>query len=250
MRLNKEQKDDRMKFARKVVNHPRKLLKIPKTSWDDVRYMDGAGFYIARSHKQQLDKFVTSLGPWVWRSRGEGLEESCVGPTAYAKSQGEKVMVWGILHKAREGAGRLSIKVIREKQWNQVTYGELVNSFIKNTAHGRSKPSRKHIIQDNERVLWTPYIKEQLKKQKLIPVKIPRYSPDLNPVEVCWDYLRKEMNRSPPPVLESRREYVRRLHDSVRKVNRGRADDMWNLLQSMPNRAQEVIRLKGKRTKY
>ena len=78
----------------------------------------------------------------------------------------------------------------------------------------------------------------------------PAYSGDLNPIENCWRALRAELNRTVPPTLERRRDFVRRLHTAVRSVNRRYGVLFQYFTQNMNLRADAVLRANGGRTKY
>ena len=91
-----------------LVSEPHRALRVEWAQWVLARtvatlsrwaYTDGTVFYLANDATSQLSKARAALGPHVWR-RADGsdaLYDDCVGPSAYWKSQGLPVRLWGLL---------------------------------------------------------------------------------------------------------------------------------------------------------
>ena len=74
----------------------------------------------------------------------------------------------------------------------------------------------------------------------------PAQSPDLNPIEHLWTYLKEELKKYPAPPRE-----VHELWDRlVVEWNKIPAEICQRLIESMPRRIEAVIRAKGGHTKY
>ena len=58
-------------------------------------YTDGTSFYLARTAEEVADKGRAALGTHVWRAADghDALFEDCLGPSSYAKAQGNCVRV-------------------------------------------------------------------------------------------------------------------------------------------------------------
>ncbi len=72
----------------------------------------------------------------------------------------------------------------------------------------------------------------------------PPYSPDLSPIENIWGWLKREVNKEMPRNVEALKACV--------KKHWARLDESFlcPYFDSMPERMEEVIRLKGSKTKY
>jgi len=82
----------------------------------------------------------------------------------------------------------------------------------------------------------------------------PVNSPDLNPIENLWAWLKLELHRRYPDT-----KYLPEGTDAVRAVLKDRLMEIWweigeevldRLINSMPHRVQEVIEAKGWYTSY
>ena len=74
----------------------------------------------------------------------------------------------------------------------------------------------------------------------------PAQSPDLNPIEHLWDHLKRklaEYETEPSGMIE----LWERVQAEWEKIT---ASDCMHLIESMPRRVAEVIKVKGKYTKY
>lgn len=78
---------------------------------------------------------------------------------------------------------------------------------------------------------------------KVLP-KWPPHSPDLNPIENLWSWLEAEADALACKTLSEHKRAVLNLLKNVPKRI------VKSLIASMPKRIQEVIRLKGGKTKY
>jgi hypothetical protein len=84
------------------------------------------------------------------------------------------------------------------------------------------------------------------KKNKVDKLDWPPNSPDMNPIENCWDYLdRRVCTRSPLPTN------VNALWDALVE-EWGQIEDEYieKLFESMPRRVQALLKAKGGPTKH
>ena len=72
----------------------------------------------------------------------------------------------------------------------------------------------------------------------------PPQSPDLNSIEHVWDRLEKKVHKTP---IYSKDHLKQTLQEEWAKLPRSY---MQKLVQSMPNRLREVLKRKGRHTKY
>jgi transposase len=87
----------------------------------------------------------------------------------------------------------------------------------------------------------------ELRLRGLCPIFWPANSPDLNPIETLWDWIKDYIQDKYP---EIHRSYPR-LREAVAEAwNAITTDQIRELIQSMPARCQAVIDAQGGHTKY
>ena len=181
-------------------------------------------------------------------SGSDALYEACVGPSAYWKTQGTVVRVWGLLV-----AGLLFITVLPENETMTTARYEWIIShkFPLWLQAGLGRWRNVYLVQDHERCLWTDEAVEALEDEGITLLEnFPKCSQDLNPIEVAWRELRARLAASEPTYMESRPVFMRRLHAAVAWVNRHRAGYLRHLCTSQKEWARDVVLQGGGRTKH
>ena len=74
----------------------------------------------------------------------------------------------------------------------------------------------------------------------------PAQSPDLNIIENIWLYMKRELQKFAVDIA-TKNDLLREIHSVWRKIE---LDYMRNLYQSMTDRLDNVIKMKGRLTKY
>jgi acid phosphatase class B len=77
-------------------------------------------------------------------------------------------------------------------------------------------------------------------------MKWPAQSPDLNPIEHLWWYLKKKLDEYEIPP-SSQHQLWERCETEWEKIPK---EVCQNLIESMPRRVEAVLRVKGGHTKY
>jgi len=79
------------------------VLRQPQADLNRWTYVDGTSFYLARTAEEAQDKQRASLGRSCWRMENgqDSLEDRNVGPSCYAKAQGQPIKIWGFLCDGR-----------------------------------------------------------------------------------------------------------------------------------------------------
>ena len=114
-------------------------------------------------------------------------------------------------------------------------------------------PQRLHLVQDHERCLWQDESVRTLRCHNLDPLpNFPRSSPDLNLIETVWHRLKQELDDTAPENIESRSDFLARLHGCVRRLNGSLQSELDALANQLPQRAAAIWAAKppGARTKY
>ena len=231
----------------------KKTLRLGKKKLKKIFFTDGVTFYIARSIKGGQDCYRASLKPFTWRSVHDGMKNENLRGSHYTKTQGIRVSVWGMLRK-----NQLKITVLKPKKLvggkvqNAMNTERYVDTVKKKYAEWTKRiRTPKRMVQDRERCLWAVSSRKELKNQKFILQEdFPPNSGDLNNIENVWKLLREILNKNPPPEIEKRTDFVRRLHRAVRTLNTTHAQSLKNINENHENRLRQCIARNGGRTDY
>ena len=100
--------------------------------------------------------------------------------------------------------------------------------------------------QDNDPKHTSKLAKKWFEDQKFRVLKWPAQFPDLNPIEHLWNHLKRKLNE-----YETLPKSIHELWERVEKEWNGIPKKVvQNLIASMPRRCAEVIKAKGRHTKY
>ena len=242
--VKKEHRVQRMKYARWVLAQSDKTLR-------DFAYVDGTTFYLARCDTEAIDKARRRLGPYVWKmaSGKDGLFSDTVGPSLYSKAQGAPVKVRGLLAR-----GRLCVHVLPAgEHMNGPRYRKMMTRFarqwIRKCYH--CLPHSVSLVQDYERCLWQRDSLATLQKHHLCALtRFPKSSPDLNAIEEVWNLLRAKLDASAPADMETRAAFLIRLRQAVTSMNTAQHAELVLMCSNQKQRARDVLRLRGARTKW
>ena len=217
-------------------------------------YTDGCTFYLAQSQSSHEDKQFAKLGPMVWRKAdgSDALFQECIGPSAYWKSQGLPVRVWGLLV-----AGWLFVAILPEHvTMTAATYVSIVKkNFAKWLQQGlgrRAASCGAFLVQDHERCLWKDESLAALKEAGVTVLDFPKCSQDLNPIEICWRELRARLDETAPTEREYRDDFVKRVKNAVLWLNNNRHEYFLKLCTCQKEWARDVQTATppGSRTKH
>ena len=80
--------------------------------------------------------------------------------------------------------------------------------------------------------------------------RFPKHSPDLNAIEGWWGRLRQRLDDTAPENEETRGAFLGRLRRTVARMNTHMLEDARYLATNQKERARDVRRLRGARTKW
>ncbi|CAK1599693.1 unnamed protein product [Parnassius mnemosyne] len=175
----------------------------------------------------------------VWRKTGERFLP--ITTTQTVSFHGGSIMVWGgvssdartelVIVDNRLTATRYIEEVLQE---HVIPYSGFIGHDQFLLMHDNARPHVAHCVEE--------YL-EEVGIQKL---QWPARSPDLNPIEHVWGMFKRKIKSSskPPQTLNELRNAALAAWDSIPQV------DVRNIIQSMPDRMQAVIRARGENTRY
>ena len=110
-----------------------------------------------------------------------------------------------------------------------------------------------YVVCDYEGCLRSDVALHALSKTSLKLVDpYPKVSQDFNAIENVWKILKDRLQQTQPAHLESRDQFIKRLHAAVRWMNKHRSAQLWKLSTNQKERADERLSCKppGGRTKW
>ena len=177
---------------------------------------------------------------WVWKKSGERLSDRLVEGTV--KFGGGSVMIWGCM--TWEGVG-YAAKI--DGRMDGDLYLQILKDELLNTLqyHGFN-PSDIIFQQDNDPKHTCKKVKGWLEEQEFSTMVWPAQSPDLNPIEHLWGYLKRRLaeHENPPSGIH---ELWERIQVDWEEIS---VAECQKLIESMPRRIEAVLKAKGGYTKY
>ena len=104
-----------------------------------------------------------------------------------------------------------------------------------------------YLLHDNDPKHRSKMTQEWLKSNEVKVIDWPAYSPDLNPIENMWHFVKCELAKYDEPPKGMLELWERVQHIWNNKINK---DMCLRYINSMPERIQAVIKAKGGETKY
>ena len=221
--LSRKNIKDRLEFAK---THQHWTIK----DWSKVIWSD----------ETKINRFTSDGCVWCWIRDGEQLKSRHAKLTV--KHGGGNIKVWSCI--TFKGVGWLTkIDNILDKELYQNILKDELMETIKEYDFNQENIWFQH---DNDPKHIAHSIREWLSNQKFKVMKWPAQSPDLNPIENMWAILKRRLNqyeRPPNRMLE--------LFDQVAETWYNiTSEECQKVIETMPQRCQEVIKAKGGWTHY
>lgn len=113
-------------------------------------------------------------------------------PALNAPKQNLKVMIWGGI--SRRGKTPLHIyRLDKKEKVNKETYIECLEENLLESMDRKYGEGRWRFLQDNARPHVARETKEFFKDEAVKIIKNPPYSPDLNPIEQIWAWMKRDV---------------------------------------------------------
>jgi hypothetical protein len=193
------------------------------------------------SDETKINRFGSDGNKWTWYRDGETLQPRNV--QQHSKNQGGHIMLWSCITSL--GVGYMcDIEGIMD----QHLYKQILEKELEDTISWYEFDSEQLIFQhDNDPKHTAKSVKEYLNDKSYEIMLWPPQSPDLNPIENCWSLLKNKLfseYKKPPSGIK---ELFDRCSEQWELI---KIDYLDKLYESMPRRMRQVIKAKGRWTKY
>lgn len=192
------------------------------------------------SDETKINRYQSDGKAYFWHRPQEKLQRGQVKQTV--KFGGGSLMIWGCFTWWHIGP-LFRISGIMNKE----IYLHILNSQLPDFVDECAYPAEEIIFQqDGDPKHTAKIVQEWLQNQSFKTFKWPAQSPDLNPIENLWAYVKQQLAkyRNPPSNMD---ELWSRVQTEWRNIPHSIIE---NLVESMPRRIKSVIKNKGLWTKY
>lgn len=191
------------------------------------------------SDETKINRFQSDGKEYYWHRPHEKLRKHQVKQTM--KHGGGSLMVWGCFTWWNVGP-LVKINGIMKKEHYLHILETNLPDFVDESAY----PEEVTFQQDGDPKHTAKIVKDWLKNQKFKTMQWPAQSPDLNPIENLWAFLKKRLAS-----YETAPKNVQELWGRVQTEWGNIPRNLINkLVESMPKRISSVLKAKGLWTKY
>jgi len=161
-------------------------------------------------------------------------------------------MVWGCFYGSTLGY----LWPLLEGRNNAIQYVEILEHVLPDVRMELSEMGIDDpvFMQDNSSIHTSKLARAWFKDNDWVVAKHPAYSPDLNPIEHVWAYMKRQLHRRYPDLINmaGSPEVVKEaLADALQEIWKGIPQSLLeSLYTSMPRRIAAVIKAEGWYTKY
>ena len=216
--LTKKHKNQRKKFCEKYLFEGVDF-------WRTILFSDESPFILNSKNTNSKN----------WRPKGEELKKKNVLPTL---KHGPKINIWSSM--GHNGIG--SIHLI-EGNMDSIQYGRILRKYLKKD--GDSICGEDFIfMHDNDPKHKSKIIRNWLDDNNQLTLDWPSNSPDLNPIENLYGYVKRKLNKIRIFTADELWEKVMEIWRNIPLETTKR------LIESMPKRIKEVYKNNGGYSKY
>ena len=216
--LTQRHRQDRLNWAQRYINWRLR-------DWSSVLFTDECLFTIHTTNRRLR----------IYREEGERYQDNCV--IERDRWGGHRVMIWGGIMSNRK-VGPVILQNQGQGQGRGLNAAQYIVQVLRPHVvplHGRIANFR--LQQDNARAHTARVTREFLQRQGITVHPHPALSPDLNPIENLWDFMKRQLEgRQPRP--RTLQELQQAIQDVWRQVPMNLVN---NLVGSMYRRCRDVV---------
>ena len=205
-------------------------------------YFDGVGFH----HKYNPLDDAKSTKTMAWRKRDEGLEPGCTAKGTHVGSGGRVAHFFVAI---AYGKGTILCEQY-DGRVNGQMFAEFVEKHFLNTFEKSTNPLGKLFLQDGDPSQNSRTAKLSLEAIGANVFPIPPRSPDINPIENIFNYVKEELHKQALEeqiMQEDFDTFSRRVKNTLENMSPTYID---KTIASMDKRMSMIVESKGKRIKY
>lgn len=192
------------------------------------------------SDESKVNRFGSDGTKWGWKKPNSNMKTHHVHQTV--KHGGGSLMIWGCM--SVHGVGNLEII---DGALNAEYYCRILGSNLASSISKYGDDLNNFIFQhDNDPKHTSRLAKNWLLDNSIEVLDWPAQSPDLNPIEHLWFYLKNKLSdyeESPASMHGLRSRLIQEWQEIPKEV-------CVNLIKSMPKRISAVLKSRGGYTKY
>jgi transposase len=216
--LREQNKAKRLAFAREHVDKPLEF-------WRSVLFTDEKKFEMVNS-KRRI---------YCWKLKGEELRSDTIQPTV--KHGGGSVMMWGCFLGDRVGDLHRVDGIMKKEDYHSILQRHAIPSGLRLYGEGFV------MQQDNDpkhtSLLCRNYLKSKEESGVLRILEWPSQSPDLNPIELLWEEMDREIKKRKPTSLRDLENICRQVWSELAP------EILQKLINRLPRLCQAVIEAEG-----
>jgi transposase len=209
------------------LNHCREWSNWPLKSWKRIIFSD----------ETKINLFKSDGRARVWREPGTALQPKHVSLTR--KFGGGSVMVWGCM--GYNGVGRLTII---DGNVDSIKYKRILSQNLEESAEILGISDEFIFQQDNAPPHKAVNTMEYFDQNNITLLSWPPQSPDLNPIENLWSYLKQKVAERAPKTITDLKQKIQEEWEKIPVAY------CQKLVKSMGNRIEGCIRNSGRWTEY
>ena len=211
--INNNNRIKRLRWCKERINWT-------KEQWNQILWSDESPFVLRYNRRTR-----------VWRTSSEVNKPWTMTGTV---KHDQKIMVWGCFSSIGVGNFYLVEGIMTKEQYLHILENEMLPS-----ARRLFGDSEWKFQEDNDPKLTAKVCKQFHIDRKTNRIEWPAQSPDLNPIENLWSILDERCKNRQP---NSKQELFNILKSEWNKLD---ISLLTSLVDSMPNRIQQVIKNKG-----
>lgn len=192
------------------------------------------------SDETKVNRWGSDGRQYVWKERGAPTTDRLIDPTI--KHGGGSLMMWGCF--LWQGVG-YATKI--EGTLNSDFYKEIMDDELMETLKWYELDVNDVVFQhDNAPCHKANRVLDWFEEKGMVVLDWPSNSPDLNPIEHLWEYLKRQINAYTTKT-KSIHELWERLEEEWDAIP---VEYCQTLISSMPDRIKAVIKARGGSTDY